>query len=251
MAAQSANRFTLNTPATEFDVISFELNEHLSQAFKLKLVLSSADERPDFGRLIDETATFTLWQDDVAIRHVNGIITRLRQKATGFRRTHYEMIIRPAYVRTDLSSNCRIYQQQSIIDIIRSLLEKSGITHEWRLADTHQTREYCVQYRETDQAFIERLAAEEGISYHFEHTADNHTLVFSDQARQAKPIGAVLFNGQSGADRTEPCLWHLGVEENVATAEHVMRDYTFTHPRYDLEHQYQGQDLEHAVAADV
>ena len=41
-------------------------------------------------------------------------------------------------------------------------------------------REYCVQYRETDFDFITRLAAEEGLVYHFEHSATGHTLVFSD-----------------------------------------------------------------------
>ncbi|WP_335342895.1 contractile injection system protein, VgrG/Pvc8 family, partial [Rodentibacter genomosp. 2] len=38
--------------------------------------------------------------------------------------------------------------------------------------------EYCVQYRETDLNFIERLAAEEGSYYYFEHIADNHTIHF-------------------------------------------------------------------------
>ena len=246
MAVQSGTRYTLQTAASHFDVISFDLEERLSHPFVLTLVLSSSEDRPDFGRLIDENATFTLWADNEAMRHVNGIITHFRQKASGFRRTHYEMIIQPAYVRTDLSSNCRAYQQQTIVDIIKGLLDKTHISNsEWRLSDGHNPREYCVQYRETDQGFIERLAAEEGIGYHFEHTDKDHALVFSDQAKQAKNIGTVLYNGQSGGDRTEPCIWSLDVEETLATAQHVMRDYTFTHPRYDLEHQYQGQNIEH------
>jgi len=246
MAVQSGTRYTLQTAASDFDVISFDLQERLSHPFVLTLVLSSSDDRPDFGRLIDENATFTLWSDNEAMRHVNGIITGFRQKASGFRRTHYEMIIQPAYVRADLSSNCRAYQQQTIVDVIKGLLDKTGINNaEWRLNDNHNPREYCVQYRETDQGFIERLAAEEGISYHFEHNDKDHTLVFSDQAKQAKNIGTVLYNGQSGGDRSEPCIWSLDVEESLATAQHVMRDYTFTHPRYDLEHQHQGQNIEH------
>ncbi len=246
MAVQSNTRYTLNTPATDFDVIGFELKESLSKPFKLTLQLSSSEDRPDFGQLIDESATLTLWADNEPVRHINGIITKLKQKASGFRRTHYEMVIRPAYVRTDLTSNCRAYQQQTIVDVIKGLLTKTGLENsQWRLNDAHITREYCVQYRETDQAFIERLAAEEGINYHFEHTADNHALVFSDQAKQAKHIGTVLYNGQTGGDRTEPCIWSLDKEESMATAQHAMRDYTFTHPRYDLEHQYQGQNIQH------
>jgi len=103
------------------------------------------------------------------------------------------------------------------VDVIKGLLDNTGLDNpQWRLNDTHQAREYCVQYRETDQAFIERLAAEEGISYHFEHTADTHALVFSDQAQQAQSIGTVMHNGHCGADRTEPCLWSFDIEESMA-----------------------------------
>ena len=38
-----------------------------------------------------------------------------------------------------------------------------------------RTREYCVQYRETDFDFVSRLIEEEGIFYFFEHTAATST----------------------------------------------------------------------------
>ena len=39
-------------------------------------------------------------------------------------------------------------------------------------------REYCVQFEETDFAFVSRLVAEEGISYYFTHKDGEHELIF-------------------------------------------------------------------------
>jgi uncharacterized protein involved in type VI secretion and phage assembly len=41
------------------------------------------------------------------------------------------------------------------------------------LSENHPKREYCVQYRETDFAFVSRLMEHEGIFYYFEHTTTN------------------------------------------------------------------------------
>ena len=40
---------------------------------------------------------------------------------------------------------------------------------EFNLVQNYPTRTYCIQYREDDLAYIERLLSEEGIIYRFEH----------------------------------------------------------------------------------
>ena len=40
--------------------------------------------------------------------------------------------------------------------------------------------EYCVQYNETDYAFVSRLMEEYGIYYYFEHTESDHTMHLVD-----------------------------------------------------------------------
>ena len=56
------------------------------------------------------------------------------------------------------------------------------------LSENHPKREYCVQYRETDFAFVSRLMEHEGIFYYFEHTANKHTLVLADTMSTLKPV---------------------------------------------------------------
>jgi len=80
MATQHDIRFTLFTSSSyHFDVISFKLQENLSEPFQLTLSVSSHDANVDFGQLLDEPATFTFWRNDQVQRRINGIISRVRQ----------------------------------------------------------------------------------------------------------------------------------------------------------------------------
>ncbi|MCE0555893.1 contractile injection system protein, VgrG/Pvc8 family [Motilimonas sp. E26] len=99
--------------------------------------------------------------------------------------TFYRLELVPSAARLTLRQNSRIFQQQDALSIISILLQEMGITdYAFACQQACAVREYCVQYRETDLAFIERLAAEEGLFYYFEHHADKHVMVFSDHTHQ-------------------------------------------------------------------
>ncbi|WP_280177527.1 contractile injection system protein, VgrG/Pvc8 family, partial [Actinobacillus vicugnae] len=173
-----------------------------------------------------------------AVRHVNGIVTQLVQGETGFERTRYKMVIEPNLARAGYQADNKIFQQQTSAQIIHTLLQKNGVArHEFHFLDSLWQREYCVQYRETDLAFIERLAAEEGAYYYFAHTADSHTLHFSNTTAFSSESGQLLYNPTPAGDRPAPALWHWAYEMKLGTTQHTLRDYTFTHPNYHQEHQ--------------
>ncbi len=113
MAVQSDYRYTLKVSGdTEFEVVSFTLTEHLSQPFYLEIEAASFDDSPTFSAIIDQSATLTFWYADEPVRYLNGIVTELIQGETGAQRTFYKIVIEPALTRTNLSADCRIFQQQ-------------------------------------------------------------------------------------------------------------------------------------------
>ncbi|MBN6070021.1 type VI secretion system tip protein VgrG, partial [Aggregatibacter actinomycetemcomitans] len=178
MAVQSDYRYSLTVNGTtQFDVIRFVLKEQLSSLFRLELDVASFGAEPNFRTIIDNPATLTFWQNDQAVRHVNGIVTTFNQGETGFSRTRYHVVIEPSLCRAGLQTDLRIFQQQDSQKIIETLLQKNNtLQSQFHLQSPYWTREYCVQYRETDLNFIERLAAEEGTYYYFEHKEDSHIL---------------------------------------------------------------------------
>ena len=64
-------RFTFTTPADEaiqFDVVSFELTEGVSQLYRLEVELVSFADDADFASLLDHPALLTIWQQEQPVR---------------------------------------------------------------------------------------------------------------------------------------------------------------------------------------
>ena len=245
-------RFTFITAAdVEFDVVEFTLDEALSQPYVLQVSLTSAEPAVDFAALLDQPATFTLWRGAQAVRHVHGIITGFEQGDTGFRRTRYRAVVEPALSRTGLCSDWRIFQQQSVPEILAQIIKSHGITdYEQVVTNEHLPREYCVQAGDTDLHFLARLAAEEGFFYRFVHTDKSHRLIHGDRIYVHGEIegGPVQYNPEAGGDQPTPALHKFVYTEQVRTARQTQRDYTYTHPRYDQEHSPVAADLDHQDA---
>ncbi|WP_257797608.1 contractile injection system protein, VgrG/Pvc8 family [Aggregatibacter actinomycetemcomitans] len=170
---------------------------------------------------------------------MNGIVTGLGVGNSGFVRTYYHMVVEPALVRSMLQSDSRIFQHQNSEKIIRTLLQKSRVDKvAFAPLPADWEREYCVQYRETDFAFIERLAAEEGWYYYFAHNADSHELRFAHQSTASPVSGTLTYNGNPAGNRPFAGLWQFEYCRQVTTNRQTLRDYTFLNPNYNLEHQH-------------
>jgi len=270
MPSQSDVRFTFQplVGRSEFEVVSFELDEAISMPFQLKLELVSFEDDVDFGQLLDKPVLFTIWRGERPLRYVHGLVSTFSQGETGFHRTRYRALVEPVLARAGLRSNWRIFQQQTVPQILEIMLKRQGITgYELKSIDKHEVREFCVQAGETDLDFIARLAAEEGFVYRFEHTPKLHKLLITDRLLGLGQIsqGAikvededegffeqddtdpnqVLYHANSGGDQARPCLRRLRYSEQVRTARQVQRDYTFTHPAYRQEQRADGSDLKH------
>ena len=243
MAVQSDYRYTLDAGEKHtFDVISFKLTEGLSEPFRLELMLSSFDPNISFSALMDQSVTFTFWQGEQPVRYLNGIVTSFGLGKTGFVRTHYQMVVEPALARAAFQSDSRIFQHQNSEKIIRTLLQKNRVEKvSFEPLPSDWEREYCVQYRETDLAFIERLAAEEGWYYYFDHRADSHELRFGHQSIASPILGTLTYNAKPAGDRSFTCIWRFDYCRKVTTTSQTLRDYTFLNPNYNLEHQHHSQ----------
>ncbi|EOG5637485.1 type VI secretion system Vgr family protein [Pseudomonas aeruginosa] len=249
MAHQSDLRFTFRVvDGMEFEVVEFTLDEALSETFRLELDLASPDPAVNFDQVLDRPALFTLWRGEQPVRYVHGLVSALEQGETGFRRTRYRAVVEPELARLKLSSDWRVFQTQSVPEIVEGVLKQHGILdYDQIITNAHLPREYCVQAGDTDYHFLERIAREEGFYYTFLHSADGHQLIHSDRLFVQGRIGddPVLYNADAGGDPAQPALRRFRYVENVRTARQTQRDYVFTNPRYEQEHRLFGSDLAH------
>jgi uncharacterized protein involved in type VI secretion and phage assembly len=109
------------------------------------------------------------------------------------------------------------------------------------IEDWRPKREYCVQYGETDLEFIERLLAEEGLSYFFENRERRETLVICEDPRLAgKKVltaGRLPLAAFAGANANPPTSPSESILSLVVTRVPVpsgvtLRDRSYVRP-YD------------------
>ncbi|MDR2031165.1 MAG: hypothetical protein LBP86_02655, partial [Azoarcus sp.] len=108
-----------------------------------------------------------------------GIVTAARALGADGGFARYRLTIEPPIALLRHQRKSRVFQDISVPDIVRTILDEhlaanpafaKTFAHRFALSETYPPRSYCLQYRESDLAFIERLLAEEGIAYRFEHT---------------------------------------------------------------------------------
>ncbi|MCP3944860.1 MAG: type VI secretion system tip protein VgrG [Desulfobacteraceae bacterium] len=141
----------------------------------------------------------------------------------------------------NLRSNIRIFQNKKSIDIIKKVLKDAGINptqYKVQTTKAYEPREYCVQYRETDYNFICRLMEEEGIYFYFEHSENNHLIIFTDSKSSHKAIKGdsninFITRGSLTNKQTE-YVTSIKKSCKIQTGKVSIKDYNFQKPSYKL-----------------
>jgi type VI secretion system secreted protein VgrG len=224
---------------TEILLEKFSGTEALSTPFEFKVALLSNDFSLDLQSLLRTPATVTIFLADGSPRVFNAVFRSLTQAKEGEEiagerssaavsnpqndLATYEGILVPQVWFLSLDSDCKIFQNLSVPDIVGQVLKDNGVSdYSFRTNGTYPTREYCVQYRESSLNFISRLLEEEGIFYFFEHTESKHTMVFADKSSllAACPDQAVAQYSYAKEG------WVGEGQEGVASFERIQTAYT-------------------------
>ena len=213
--------------------------ETISQLFRFQLELLSEDDSLQFDAIVGKSVALHVQTLD-SERHLNGFISRFSQAGRDERFTYYHAEMVPWLWFLTRKANCRIFQRQSVPDIIKKVF-KEVETHDFelRLYKSYRTREYCVQYRETDFNFVSRLMEEEGIYYFFEHDKESkkHTLVLADDAAAHKPCpgqAKARCDFASGGWRSEDLISEWRAEQEYRPTAWAHTDYNFETPSANL-----------------
>lgn len=196
-ALQNNRLFTIKTPLSgrsELVLTEFTCEEGLGKLFETWLTLASQDPNIELKKLIGKPVTITLQLTDALAssdeRYFHGYITDFEHIGTDGGLARYKAIARPWITFMDRRQDIRIFQEQTVTDILGAVLQpyqKFGDV-EFRLQKPTVNRSYCIQYKETDLTFVLRLMQEEGLFFYFEHAKDAHKLIISDTSVDAKPI---------------------------------------------------------------
>lgn len=242
-SSPALNTFTLKLPtvANDFQVLSFEGNEHISWPYEIRIEVVSQNPNLSLSHFLHSNAFLAFNAEGSGI---HGQIHSIGRGESGKRLTHYNLTLVPRFSYLQHRFNQRIFQHKSVPQIITQVLEEHRILagdYRFDLGPTvYPPREYCTQFDESDLNFIQRLCAMEGIHYHFEHSETRHVLVFGDDQTSFPKLLPSRFNAEAERVPEQSTIKQFNIRLQARTSKVSRRDYDFRQPHLHMQSTYRG-----------
>ena len=161
-------------------VLRFSGKEALNQPFRFEIEVIGLAPALSPGSLLHQPAFLRLGAD----HGIHGLIHSVSCEHRASHRIGYRLILVPLLLSLDQPPRRRVFVQTSVPAILAQLLGEYELPADsYRIemsVGQYPPRPFCIQYEESDLAFVQRLCEEEGIHYHFEHHPNGHVLIFAD-----------------------------------------------------------------------
>ncbi|SAL33098.1 type VI secretion system tip protein VgrG [Caballeronia humi] len=219
-----------------FSMLSFEGREAISETYRFAIEFTSARAAIPVADVLGKPAKFAIEPIDThaglpaelvarlakePARIFSGIVTAFDELGSSADETRYRVVLEPRLSDLGLEIGSRLFQNQTVPAIIESVLRHYGfaaIDFQFKLRAEYDSREYTTQYGESALAFVKRIAADEGIWFRFEQSAEREMIVFGDDldayAREPKLTAPY---------REEGGMASPGVESVMSLSEHRTR----------------------------
>jgi type VI secretion system secreted protein VgrG len=176
---------TLTAASVDLLIANMSAIEELGRLSTFRIEAVSKNASVDLRALLGTPMTVTVTTPQGYVRYYNGIVAEAEQGAfvqiENVRYAVYTFIVVPKPWLLRQTSDCRIYKNKTVPQIVREVLSEFGYGDvRLSLTANYSPREYCVQYRESYFDFISRLMEQEGIYYYFTHAPGSHTMVLAD-----------------------------------------------------------------------
>ena len=242
-------------PAKDLRVESMTASAGLSMLGEMQLGLISEKADLKAEDMLGKPMTVSVMLHDESMRHFHGYVTRFGISAHRGDYFGYQASVRPWLWFLTRTSDCRIFQEQTVPEIVKAVFEDhSQANFEFKLFRTYRKSVYCVQYRETDYNFIARLLEHEGIYWYIEHGdgTSKVVLVDSQSAHDAAPGCESLpyYENDTGSAPNTECICDWAFASEVETDKVALTSYDFERPSTSLKaaatksHKYSLPDLE-------
>jgi len=228
--------------ADAFVVQTISGREELGRLFEYNLELIS--KRPDITaeQMLGTNATVSLELGGaVPPRYFNGYVTRFsvfgKVATSAFDGSDgylYLVTLHPGAWMMTRAANARVFNQIAIGDLVNKLMTEPGLMTVDNQVGSTETRDFVVQYRETDFNFVSRMAEHAGIYYFFKHDDGAHTMVLVDSKgkHEATPgLAQISFNG---ASRDEATITAFELSSQVQPGAYATGDYNYVTPNAQI-----------------
>ena len=242
MATSSENlmidRIQISTPLGKgkLALTGFSVTEKMSEPFSIVVLMHAVDSKIKLDDLIGKSVSISLSctrESKKYLREFHGFITHIESDGVQTLDTdsaekfiRYKAMIVPKVAFMENRINCRIFQNKSVIDICSDLFGQHKVAFKDSTKGSHPKYEYCVQYQETDLAFISRILEQEGIFYYFDHTKKEHMLILINDVSSYVKCDQSEITHRPSDHFSEVDTWSGGLTMTSGAYSQLGYDYT-------------------------
>ncbi len=225
-------------PIADVRVHRLEYLDALNQPFLLTLGLTSTDPSVDPAQVLGKRAVVDL-EGEPWLARMAGTVVAFRQRTavTGLTNgeSAYEAVVRPPLWLLARRFGRRVHQNATALDVIAATLAALGGVAPApvsRVGRSLPSREYTVQYDETDLAFVRRILAENHLVSFFDWGAGGAWTIV-DALSSAAPVvpSPLVYRPPTGLVPSAPHALALTTNDELAETHLSLRDYNFEHPQ--------------------
>ena len=222
-----------------------QLSRHVLGSVRLESDLATL--APD--DFLGKTVCLAFQTQHNASRYIDGVIVEMVQNTQAANsRCSYTVTLASWTWLLGKNQEFRVYQDLSVPEILDEVFARHShpsVRYESRITRSARKWNYCVQYGESDEAFVFRLLEQEGIYFYFEHALDQHTLVLVDSPSSHQPVAGYStlqyeHTAPSARISDQERISALGFGKGICTPHHAQADYNFQTPSSSLLAKTQG-----------
>ncbi|MGR3320321.1 MAG: type VI secretion system Vgr family protein, partial [Pseudooceanicola sp.] len=232
-------KMTTVLPEGKVSLKNARVREGLSQLTETRIEFLSDDKELDLQKLLGTKINLVANGDD-GDHEFSGTCVSVEYLGIYQGMLHMVAEVRPWLWLLTKTRDNRIFQDKTVVDIIKEVLGDHGFSAEIRdsLQGSYETRTYCVQYRESDFDFISRLMEEEGIYYFFMQDGPMEKMVLADDVSAHSPVPGNadidFYFREENYRRRKDHIFEWSDQTALTMGKVTLEDFDFERPRAEL-----------------
>lgn len=226
---------TLGTNALVIERIAGQ--ESLCRPFEFRVLAVATSDNFSFDDLAGSEAVVKLETGDPdagEYRYFHGVISQVAHAGFNLQGlSRYELTLVPWIWFLTQTTDCRIFQNLSVPEILEQLFSEANGNYRLELNGTYPARDFCVQYGETDFDFVHRLMEYEGIYYFWVHEEGGHRMVVCDAMGSHHEVSGfeeVIYRANAAGVQDRPVLSSWSLKQRVTPGRYSINSFDFKSP---------------------
>lgn len=234
LTVELAGRDPNDTFFDDMEVYELTGREQINQPFEYVVSVAYQSTTPlDIANLLNCPVTIRFRSDGNEQRRVHGMIANVRDRMTvNASYILYDLTVVPTLWDLSRIHPTAVFLNSSVTQILEAKLTAAQLEASdfsvTGVTGSYATREFVLQYKESDLDFVKRQCEHYGIRFHFDHSGDADRLVFTDGELPLIDEADPELMFQPGGELTG--VYEMTVDHACVSSHVICKDYNYRTP---------------------